>query len=148
MADAQVYPAGVNEDSSRSRSPSGYFPPHHHRSLPPVELPMMLLSPVNAPRQWVVVLLVYVVTMNFCDGSERRRSPIVLAIAKARPAVVNIHGHKTIRAEGTASTSTKQREVNGMGTVVIVDERGYIVTNYHVVEGVRQINVTMSGGEA
>ena len=109
---------------------------------------MMLLSPVNAPRQWVVVLLVYVVTMNFCDGSERRRSPIVLAIAKARPAVVNIHGHKTIRAEGKASTSTKQREVNGMGTGVIVDERGYIVTNYHVVEGVRQINVTMSGGEA
>ena len=109
---------------------------------------MMLLSPVNAPRQWVVVLLVYVVTMNFCDGSERRRSPIVLAIAKARPAVVNIHGHKTIRSEGKASTSTKQREVNGMGTGVIVDERGYIVTNYHVVEGVRQINVTMSGGEA
>ena len=35
-----------------------------------------------------------------------------------------------------------------MGTGVVVDPRGYIVTNYHVVEGVRQINVTLASGEA
>lgn len=36
------------------------------------------------------------------------------------------------------------RQVNGMGTGVVIDERGYIVTNYHVVEGVRQIQVTLA----
>jgi serine protease Do len=33
-----------------------------------------------------------------------------------------------------------------MGTGVIVDARGYVVTNYHVVEGVRRIEVTLSSG--
>jgi len=36
--------------------------------------------------------------------------------------------------------------VNGMGTGVIVDPRGYVVTNYHVVEGVRRIEVTLASG--
>ena len=31
-----------------------------------------------------------------------------------------------------------------MGTGVVIDERGYILTNYHVVEGVERIQVTLS----
>src|SRR5208283_1691578 len=34
------------------------------------------------------------------------------------------------------------RRVNGMGSGVVIDPRGYILTNYHVVEGVREIQVT------
>ena len=33
-----------------------------------------------------------------------------------------------------------------MGTGVVIDSRGYILTNYHVVEGVRNIEVTVSDG--
>jgi serine protease Do len=30
---------------------------------------------------------------------------------------------------------------------VVVDPRGYVVTNYHVVEGVRRIEVTLASGK-
>jgi serine protease Do len=35
------------------------------------------------------------------------------------------------------------RQVNGMGTGIIIDPRGYILTNYHVVENVEVIHVTL-----
>ena len=34
-----------------------------------------------------------------------------------------------------------------MGTGVLIDSRGYIVTNYHVVDGVREILVTLVNGQ-
>ena len=34
-----------------------------------------------------------------------------------------------------------------MGTGVVIDPRGYIITNYHVVNGVRDIQVTLADGE-
>ena len=76
------------------------------------------------------------------DASNRRRTPIVEAVERARPAIVNIHGQKTIEAGGDSLERTKR--VNGMGTGVIIDERGYIITNHHVIEGVRQIQVTLA----
>src|SRR5207253_4915796 len=38
------------------------------------------------------------------------------------------------------------RKVNGMGTGVVIDERGYIITNFHVVDGVQKIEVTLADG--
>jgi serine protease Do len=35
-----------------------------------------------------------------------------------------------------------------MGTGVVVDQRGYIITNHHVVEGVREIKVTLYDGQS
>ncbi len=79
------------------------------------------------------------------SASELRRSAIVEAVATARPAVVNIHGRKTVPVEyDTQTTAEPGSQVNGMGTGIVIDERGYIVTNYHVVEGVSRIRVTMS----
>lgn len=80
---------------------------------------------------------------------EHRRSAIVVAVERARPAIVNIHGEKTISADGkTAGGGDVARRVNGMGTGVIVDERGYIITNFHVVEGVKKITVTTADRES
>ena len=71
--------------------------------------------------------------------------------ARASPAVVNIHGQKTIRntAAGMAGANGPDsfRQVNGMGTGVVIDERGYVITNYHVVEDVEDIRVTLHNGE-
>jgi serine protease Do len=79
--------------------------------------------------------------------SEQRLTPIVLAVRQARPAVVSIRGQKTSTSqEDTAGSSDIPRQVNGMGTGTIVDERGYILTNHHVVSDVRRIEVTLDDG--
>ncbi len=77
-------------------------------------------------------------------ASQLRRTPIVEAVRKARPSVVNIHGHKTVNSPNEAGEYEGPRRVNGMGTGVVVDERGYIMTNHHVIEGVAQIQVTLA----
>jgi serine protease Do len=76
------------------------------------------------------------------DASERF-TPIVRAIEAARPSVVNIHGRKTVRAENASYGGETVKQVNGMGTGIVFDSRGYILTNYHVVEGVSNIQVTL-----
>jgi serine protease Do len=82
------------------------------------------------------------------DGSELRNSPIVKAVNVAAPSVVNIHGRKTVRAESASLGNDSVRQVNGMGTGIVIDPRGYIITNYHVVEGVSNIQVTLDDERA
>jgi len=79
-------------------------------------------------------------------GSDARFTPIVRAIERNRDAIVNIQGRKTVPTPESVSYGETGRPVKGMGTGVVVDERGYIVTNYHVVEGVSRIQVTLTGG--
>ena len=85
---------------------------------------------------------------SHADGSELRNSPIVKAVNAAAPSVVNIHGRKTVRAESASLASDAVRQVNGMGTGIVIDPRGYIITNYHVVEGVNNIQVTLDDERA
>ncbi len=84
-------------------------------------------------------------TANLCFADSGKNTPIVQAIQKAESAVVNIQGNKTI-TNSSASGQSSRQEVNGMGTGVIIDRRGYIVTNYHVVDDVARIEVTLADG--
>ncbi|MCO8123746.1 trypsin-like peptidase domain-containing protein [Stieleria sp. TO1_6] len=81
---------------------------------------------------------------------SHRETPTVLAVRRASPAVVNLHGQKTVRstAAGLAGATDGGgfRQVNGMGTGVVIDPRGYVITNYHVVEDVDNIRVTLADG--
>ena len=79
---------------------------------------------------------------------SKRRTALVSAIASTRASVVNIRGRKSIQQGNTFTVSSSQpRQVNGMGTGVVIDSRGYILTNYHVVQGVKQIKITTSRNE-
>lgn len=78
-------------------------------------------------------------------GDNPRITPIVEAIRKTEAAVVNIQGNKTVANTSANGVSTRQ-EVNGMGTGVIIDRRGLIITNYHVVDSVERIEVTLADG--
>jgi serine protease Do len=81
------------------------------------------------------------------EVSQQRLSPVVLAVRQARAAVVSIRGQKTSpEPDETVGASDAPRQVNGMGTGTIIDERGYILTNYHVVSDVRRIEVTLDDG--
>jgi serine protease Do len=87
-------------------------------------------------------------SVQLASGAESARmTPTVRAIRNASPAVVNIQGQKSV-VETTETARQISKQVNGMGTGVIIDARGYILTNFHVVDGVKRINVTLSSGQA
>jgi serine protease Do len=66
----------------------------------------------------------------------QRRTPIVVAVEKTRQGIVTVKVSKAVRW-GT-------KEVVGSG--VIVDERGYLITNHHVVAGADRIAVHLHDG--
>src|SRR5437899_3125240 len=80
---------------------------------------------------------------------QTRRTPVVELVERVKGAVVNIHSERTVQApgqgEGLAAAPSTGR-INGMGTGIIIDPRGYIVTNYHVVEDVNVIRVRLGDG--
>ena len=117
--------------------------PSTARLLPPTLRPAALLAP------FLLLLGFGFDIAREADGreiSQERLTPVVLAVRQARPAVVSIQGQKTVSAAEAASSPDAPRQVNGMGTGTIVDERGYILTNYHVVSDVRRIEVTLDDG--
>jgi serine protease Do len=80
-------------------------------------------------------------------GSELRYTATVKLVQQAQGAIVNIHGQKTLTPADENYRRGETQNVNGMGTGVIIDERGYILTNHHVIEGVKKIEVTLSGDD-
>ena len=99
-------------------------------------------------RAWVVLSVVAAIcpaAAGAAEASGARRTAIVRAIESTRDSVVNIHGQKLVPGSDD-EPAAELRRVNGMGTGVIIDPRGYIATNYHVVEGVRRIEVTLASG--
>src|SRR5947209_7552259 len=68
-------------------------------------------------------------------GQEfNRQNPIVLAVKKAMPSIVSI------KVERHGQWGTRE----GAGTGVIIDERGFVVTNRHVVGGASRIQVILA----
>ena len=78
------------------------------------------------------------------DKPSLRHTTTVLAIQQAEPAVVNIEGNKPASSNSMARGDSPQ--VNGMGAGIIIDPRGYILTNQHVVQDVTRIEVTLHSG--
>lgn len=97
--------------------------------------------------------------------SGNRRTPVVIAIEKASPAVANISTERLIAQRhadpyfGSRSEhfdqffneffgqSQKQMVERPLGSGVIIDEDGYIVTNEHVVSRASMIKVRLSDGK-
>jgi len=78
-----------------------------------------------------------------------RRTPVVEAVQKVQPSVVSISSEKKAGSSSrwpfSAEENTRPR-VSGMGTGVILDGRGYILTNHHVVDKVQGIEVHLFDG--
>ncbi len=78
-----------------------------------------------------------------------RRTPVVESVERVKLSVVSISSEKN-----SASTSrwpfkpeeNARPRVSGMGTGVIVDPRGFILTNHHVVDKVQGIEVHLFDG--
>ena len=99
------------------------------------------------------------------ESNSARRTPIVVAVEKAGPAVANISTERLISQRhvdpffGSRSElfeqyfneffgqSPKQMVESPLGSGVIIDEDGYIVTNEHVVSRASKIKVRLSDGK-
>ncbi|MBI1346573.1 PDZ domain-containing protein [bacterium] len=81
-------------------------------------------------------------------ADDLRETAIVRAVKRASPSVVNINTEKSAidRDAVFGSGNAKPRKVNGMGTGIVIDTRGYIVTNYHVVADVELIKASLDDG--
>ncbi len=91
-------------------------------------------------------ILLMTASLTFADKPNIRETPLVRAVKRARASVVNIHSEKTNYDSDSVFSTGKGRKVNGMGTGIIIDSRGYIVTNHHVVNGVDALRVTLDDG--
>lgn len=88
------------------------------------------------------------ISMCYAAENSVRETPLVRAVRECRGAIVNIHTEKSAVGEREARfLPQKERKVTGMGTGIVIDERGYIVTNCHVIHEVEQIIVTQEEGE-
>ncbi len=94
------------------------------------------------------------------DVSISRRNAIVNAIEYASPAVVNISTTRTTTQMVNMSPLfddwapffdfpfqvPQRRTLHGLGSGVILDRKGYVITNQHVIEGADSTTVLLSDG--
>ena len=77
------------------------------------------------------------------EVSSARNTYVVQAVKKVNPAVVGI----TNRTYALDEDAQKILVDKGVGSGVIFDANGYIVTNNHVVEGARELVVSLASGK-
>ncbi|WP_129409102.1 DegQ family serine endoprotease [Marinitoga lauensis] len=107
----------------------------------------------------VMMSLLLMVVSSFAFVNPDYVSPVVKVVKEAAPAVVNIEavGHRKASIDPFfedfykrffgESPWTQDREFKALGTGFIFDKRGYILTNYHVVENADEITVTTLNGK-
>ena len=82
-------------------------------------------------------------------GEGLRVTPVVKAVQRVQASVVSISSEKKAGSSSRwpfSSEESQRPRVSGMGSGVIVDSRGYILTNQHVVDKVQTIDVHLSDG--
>jgi serine protease Do len=82
-------------------------------------------------------------------ASEPRRTAIVEAVDKVHQSVVSISSEKKAESHSRWPFSAEENQrprVSGMGSGVLIDRRGYILTNHHVVDKVQGIMVQLFDG--
>ena len=83
---------------------------------------------------------------NWLNHSTPSSQPLSLAnaVRKASPAVVNVYSRSLDRSNLWSSKA--ELRTKGLGSGVIMTERGYILTNSHVIKGADQILVALQDG--
>lgn len=83
-----------------------------------------------------------------------RRTAIVTAVAKASPAVVNISAVRNVETQPAFEDwfwgeipYSRRRSFRTVGSGVIIDKNGYILTNHHVIDGADDITIIASDGQ-
>ncbi|GMU63827.1 MAG: putative periplasmic serine endoprotease DegP-like protein [Acidobacteriota bacterium] len=83
------------------------------------------------------------------QASNVRRTPVVQAVERVAPAVVNISAESIVRDVDPffgGLFGSRTRRAQSLGSGLIVDPSGLVVTNAHVIEGASRILVTTLDG--
>jgi serine protease Do len=82
------------------------------------------------------------------SATAARRTPVVAVAEKLSPAVVNIAAESTVREADPffGGIFTPQRRAQSLGSGLIIEGTGIVLTNAHVVEGASRIVVTLIDG--
>ena len=102
--------------------------------------------PISALMSSVLLLMVAFPLPHISAASPARRTAVVDAVARIQPAVVSIASEKLAASNARwpfAPEESNRSRVSGMGTGVILDSRGFIITNFHVVDRVEGIEVRL-----
>ncbi|MDE0088215.1 MAG: trypsin-like peptidase domain-containing protein [Candidatus Poribacteria bacterium] len=90
--------------------------------------------------------------------TQSRRTAIVTAVERASPAVVNISATKSVTQQtpfdawideyfwGDISPPIRKRSLREVGSGVIINKDGYILTNHHVIADAEKIRVAIADG--
>lgn len=68
------------------------------------------------------------------------------AVDLSAPAVASIYTRRVVQSGETSLTGGRFRLNTSLGSAVIIDAEGYLVTNYHVVAGATEIRVQLADG--
>ena len=97
----------------------------------------------------VAVVAVAAIPGGTFAASDSRRTAVVEAVDKVHRCVVNISSEKKAASQSRWPFSPEENQrprVSGMGSGVIVDGRGYVLTNHHVVDKVQGVVVELFDG--
>ncbi|HEX9853079.1 MAG TPA: trypsin-like peptidase domain-containing protein [Woeseiaceae bacterium] len=68
------------------------------------------------------------------------------AVAISAPAVANVYTRRLVLARDDNGVADRYRTNTSLGSAVVIDPEGYLVTNYHVVASASEIRVQMADG--
>lgn len=68
------------------------------------------------------------------------------AVDISAPAVANVYTRRLVQSEASLDTEDRFQLNTSLGSAVVIDPEGYLVTNFHVVAGAAEIRVQLSDG--
>ena len=102
---------------------------------------------------WVMLLLATAVVAS-ADEPDIRRDAVVIAVEKVAPAVINIATERVVEYRDPFEDLFsdffrpyhRRSTQRSLGSGVFVDDSGYLVTNFHVVQRASKITVILNDG--
>ena len=97
-------------------------------------------------------MLALILSLLSVAPGPARRTAVVAAVERARPAVVNINAQEVIKNAAANDPwsgffgQRQDRVSTSLGSGFVFDERGYVLTNYHVVSRGTRIQVSFDDG--
>ena len=118
----------------------------------------------NFWRHWPAVLATTVLAAGSFPTplaaleTDVRHDAVVQAVEKVMPSVVNIATSRIVEVRdfyetllrefyGLNRPTRREERINSIGSGVIIDEEGYILTNFHVLRRAERVQVKLANGE-